>query len=115
MSYVQLIEKVLLPTQVWLTFWDLNEKVQLSLEIGSPKNSYVVGEVFGLDRDAKREQLALQRVDPDEVDSSKLIIPLPSEPQPQSGEKRLVPVAVVTVENGPHKNWQSPTAVWMVE
>ncbi len=45
MSYIQLIEKAVLPTSLWLTFWDLSEGSQLSLEIAAPTEIYDVGRV----------------------------------------------------------------------
>jgi hypothetical protein len=96
MTYVQLIEKVDLPTQVWLTFWDLDERVQLSMEIGAPENEYQVGEVFRLDREAGFEKLALTPVDPREVPERKLLIPVQKK-QTRSSRWRRVVEAKVTI------------------
>jgi hypothetical protein len=75
MAYIQLIEKISLPTQLWLTFWNLTDGIQMSMEIGMPSNEYEVGQVFWLDRNKRDETLALQLVvDPASLN---LDIPLP--------------------------------------
>jgi hypothetical protein len=95
MTHVQLIEKVRLPNQVWLTFWDLDERVQLSMEIGSPENAYQIGEVFRLNRDAKFEKLALSPIDAAEVANAKLLIPLPSNAPRRAARQRFLSADVV--------------------
>ncbi|MDP4022225.1 hypothetical protein Q8W71_06300 [Methylobacterium sp. NEAU 140] len=81
MSHIQLIEKAVLPTSLWLTFWDLGEQSQISMEIAAPTEIYEVGAVFSLDRDAKFERLALRPVSDGDVSASlrqHLLIPLPA-------------------------------------
>lgn len=84
MSYIQLIEKAVLPTSLWLTFWDLSEGSQLSLEIAAPTEIYDVGRVFSLDRDADFERLALRPVtDPSALAGLDLLIPMPAGSPPR--------------------------------
>lgn len=97
MTHVQLIEKVDLPTQVWLTFWDLDERAQLSMEIGSPENAYRVGEVFELNRDGGFEKLALRPVALTNIDTKKLLIPLPKQMSSRPARQRRFPSNMVTV------------------
>jgi len=64
MEHVQLIEKVNIDDGegVWLTFWSVEEDARLSVEIGKPKASYEIGDVFIIDRDAKSEFELLKAV-----------------------------------------------------
>lgn len=62
MAHIQLIERVELPSSLWLTFWDLADQQQLSLEIKDPTYPYDVGQIFVLDKTAARERLALKPV-----------------------------------------------------
>jgi hypothetical protein len=73
MAYIQLIEKISLPTQLWLTFWNLTDGIQMSMEIGMPSNEYEVGQVFWLDRNKRDETLALQLI----VDPASLNLEMP--------------------------------------
>ena len=115
-THVQLIEKISLPTQVWLTFWDLDERVQLSLEIGSPVSTYRVGEVFQLDRDARLESLALTPAKRTEFDISQLIIPLPTEAEtPSKRTRRRLPAEMITVERTPSDKVRAPVSLLMID
>lgn len=62
MAEVQLIERVELSSSVWLTFWDLARKRQMSLEIARPTYDYVVGQLYRFDSRAKNEREALQPI-----------------------------------------------------
>lgn len=73
-KHVQLIDKIEIPSGVILNLWDLEERVQLSIEIDNPTGEYVVGEVFVVDRTAKTEDLALTRSSA-RVNAASLLIP----------------------------------------
>ncbi|KAA5595093.1 hypothetical protein [Blastochloris sulfoviridis] len=77
MICVQLIEIVTLPTGVWLTFWDLNNCNQISMEIRNASHPYRVGEVFLLDRTEKREVSALVPARREDIGNARLLVPLP--------------------------------------
>lgn len=70
--HIQLIEKVDLQSRVWLTFWDLRKRVQVSFEANTfPAR---VGEVFVLD--GSEGQLHVAPVSAyDRVDEKALLIP----------------------------------------
>ena len=108
MSYVQLIEKIDMPTQVWLTFWDLEDNVQISVEIIAPKTVYEVGALFFLSRDSRAEDIALRQVDRTELPSSaEMLIPLPASSVRLGGTGRVRSARFV-VQNPPDADRRLP-------
>lgn len=77
MAIVQLIERVQLSSSLWLTFWRIASRRQVSLEIARPSYEYKVGQVYRLDPKAKNERQALQPIiDEDEIGDAPLLIKL---------------------------------------
>lgn len=71
--HVQLIEKIDLQSGVWLTFWDLSRRAQVSFEAKDfPADA--VGEVFVLDRSGGQPHVTPAQAR-DTVDEAALLIP----------------------------------------
>lgn len=77
---VQLIEKVRLKESVWLTFWNVDKKRDISFEIKNPSQLYEVGEIFAIDTTMSVETHALVAANLTQEEATKLgfLMPVPS-------------------------------------